>query len=201
MSTELEISLETEAQEIRQLLKRSAQNIVDIGLRLTRVKEQLKGTFLSWVERELGISPDTAQRFMKVAGRFQGRIEQFSHVDISALYLLASPSTPDEVIQAVESGQIAPDLASIREAKAEYRQPSSGYGSASTDKLSAKDLTKQVIALIQQSQVYESGQIDQADVTSILAKVGDGFWGGKRKKTFTALSLLCQAMQKAITNS
>ena len=34
MSTELEISLETEAQEIRQLLKRSAQNIVDIGLRL-----------------------------------------------------------------------------------------------------------------------------------------------------------------------
>src|SRR5260221_12464829 len=113
MSTELEISLESEAQEIRQLLKRTTQNVVDIGVRLLRVKEFAKGTFTAWVENELGIDLRTAQNFMSAATRFHGRDEILSRVEPTALYLLAAPSTPDELIERVEHGEIEPTVAAI----------------------------------------------------------------------------------------
>jgi len=55
-------------QNILQLKKRTAENIVEIGLELIEVKKNLKhGQWLKWLEEEVKFSQSTAWRFMQVA--------------------------------------------------------------------------------------------------------------------------------------
>lgn len=82
--------------EIKALMKRTAQDIIEIGEKLIDVKERLgHGNFGGWLEVEFGWSWSTANNFMRVAGKFATvtNLEDFS---AKALYLLAAPSTPDE---------------------------------------------------------------------------------------------------------
>ncbi|MHC4397147.1 MAG: DNA N-6-adenine-methyltransferase [Planctomycetota bacterium] len=84
--------------EIKSLVKRSARDIVEIGLKLIEVKERLPhGMWGEWLDREFGWTQMTAFRFMNVAIKFNNllNLENFGQ---SALYLLASPSTPEEAI-------------------------------------------------------------------------------------------------------
>lgn len=95
--------------EIKALVRRSAQDIVDIGSKLIDVKERLgHGKFGEWLEAEFGWTDRTAQRFMQVADKF-GKNRQIVGFAPSALYLLAAPSTPDEVreeaMRRAESGE------------------------------------------------------------------------------------------------
>jgi hypothetical protein len=82
--------------EIKERMKRTAQDIVEIGQRLIEVKERLgHGRFGKWLKAEFGWGTTTAWKFMRVGEQFK-----FSHCENiapSALYLLAAPSTPDEV--------------------------------------------------------------------------------------------------------
>jgi len=81
---------------LRNRIERATQNIIEIGKRLTEVKEMLgHGKFLPWLEKEFGMSDQTAQNFMNVFKRF-GQIPNGLEFQSKALYLLASPSTPDE---------------------------------------------------------------------------------------------------------
>lgn len=99
------------AERIRHYGKRAAESIVKIGEELVAAKARLAhGQWLPWLDAEFGWSVDTAGRFMSVHG-LAGQIPQIAEytIDISALYLLAAPSTPQPVIEeAVEraaSGQ------------------------------------------------------------------------------------------------
>ncbi len=86
------------AQEIRKRLRRSVQDIVEIGLRLQECKSILgHGAFLQWIEAECELGERMAQHFMNVADKFKS--ENISDLKIapSTLYLLASDSTPEEV--------------------------------------------------------------------------------------------------------
>jgi hypothetical protein len=68
---------------------------VQIGQYLTEVKERLgHGKFLEWIEREFAWTYRTASSMMRVYERF--KLENFSNleIDVSALYLIAAPSTP-----------------------------------------------------------------------------------------------------------
>jgi hypothetical protein len=84
--------------EIKSLVKRSAQDIIEIGLKLIEVKERLPhGMWGQWLDREFGWGQDTAHNFMRVSIKF-GNFPNLENFGQSALYLLASPSTPDEAI-------------------------------------------------------------------------------------------------------
>jgi DUF3102 family protein len=89
-----------EAEEIRRLLRRTVQDIVTIGQKLTGVKARLKhGEWGEWLRSEFDMGERTAQNFMLVADRFKNEIIADLNISPTALCLLASPSTPEEVRQ------------------------------------------------------------------------------------------------------
>lgn len=103
--------IQQRTEEIRARLRRSAQDIWEIGQRLAEVRSQLKrGQFETWLGNEFGWSRRTAYNFISVYEAFQESVN-FAEIDIatSALYLLASPSTPEnirtEVLQQAQQGE------------------------------------------------------------------------------------------------
>ena len=97
--------------EIRALFQRTAVDMVETGRRLLAVKAKLQhGQFLDWLQIEFEVHRGTANRFMQVAREF-GSLEmsQLATFDITALYQLATPSTPkaarDEAIARAKSGE------------------------------------------------------------------------------------------------
>lgn len=97
--------------EIRMLMKRTAQGIVEIGQKLIEVKERLgHGHFLDWLEAEFSWHRDTANKFMQVASQFGSLgASKIATLAPSALYILAAPSTPEavreEAIARAEAGE------------------------------------------------------------------------------------------------
>jgi len=84
--------------EIRVLMKRTAQDIIEVGQKLVKVKERLEhGRFGDWLRAEFEWGEWTANKFMQVAQQFE--FVKFTDLQIapSALYLLAAPSTPKAV--------------------------------------------------------------------------------------------------------
>jgi hypothetical protein len=82
--------------EIRMLMRRTTQDIFEIGRKLIEIKKRLgHGRFLDWLEAEFDWTERTARHFMRVAEVFEP--ETVSHLPLapSALYLLAAPSTPE----------------------------------------------------------------------------------------------------------
>lgn len=98
LNSETQIVVQQRTSEIRSLLRRTAQDIFDVGQKLIEVKAQLgHGHFRTWLNTEFDWSIWTATKFMQVADKF--KCVKFSHLDIapSALYELAAPSTPESV--------------------------------------------------------------------------------------------------------
>lgn len=103
--------LRVTADEIRQRLKKTLESTIEIGEALLAVKDALEhGQFLAWLRAEFSWRERTARNFMSVAEHF-GKSAKFADLTIqpSAAYLLAAPSTPDEVREAAvkkaESGE------------------------------------------------------------------------------------------------
>lgn len=129
LDAETRIVVQQRTGEIRGLMRRAAQDIVDIGLKLIEVKEQLaqapnrirlgrvgayeivaeRISFESWLKDEFDWSRQTAYRFIWVAERFAGECNNLLQVAPSALYLLSAPSTPEtarlEAIERATSGE------------------------------------------------------------------------------------------------
>jgi hypothetical protein len=77
---------------------------------LTEVKDRLPhGAWLPWLKTEFGWTDRTAENFMNVSQRFKSETVSNSHIDMGALYRLASPKTPEaartEAIRRAESGE------------------------------------------------------------------------------------------------
>jgi hypothetical protein len=82
---------------IRERVKKTVEDIIEVGKDLLAVKETLEhGHFLKWLRAEFGWSERTAYNFISVAERF--KVANFASLPIqpSAAYLLAAPSVPDE---------------------------------------------------------------------------------------------------------
>lgn len=97
--------------QIKQRLRRAAQDIWEIGQKLVEVRSRLKhGQFEVWLKAEFGWSQRTAYNFINVYEAF-GTIAKFAEIDIaaSALYLLAAPSTPqnyrDQFVERARAGE------------------------------------------------------------------------------------------------
>jgi hypothetical protein len=90
------------AEEIRQLMRNTAANKIAIGVKLTAAKEGVRhGEWGAWLSANLELSERSAQRFMRMADQF--KTANLADLDISpsALYLLAEPSTPEDIREAV----------------------------------------------------------------------------------------------------
>jgi hypothetical protein len=97
-----DIALAEHVAVIRALGKRVVRDIIEIGGRLTECKNIVgHGGWLPWLEREFGWSERAARNFMQ-AHELSLKSANFADLDVpvSALYLLAAPSTPGEVVDA-----------------------------------------------------------------------------------------------------
>jgi len=100
---------------IHALGKQTIANVIEIGNRLTECKRIVgHRNFGNWLDREFGWSERTAQNFMRVFELSKIKPANFADLDlpVSAIYLLAAPSTPkkasDEVIKRAEAGENVP---------------------------------------------------------------------------------------------
>ena len=121
LDTETSRFVQQQTGEILGLMKRTAQSIVEIGLRLISVKERLgHGRFGDWLEAEFGWNKRTAQRFMVVAEQFGDKCDKLSQIELapSALYILAAPSTPSAVREEAIARALAGELITHKTAKA-----------------------------------------------------------------------------------
>jgi N6-adenosine-specific RNA methylase IME4 len=83
---------------IKALQRSASESIVEIGKELLLVKSLVqRGQFDAWVEQEFEWSRVTAYKLMAVAAKF-GDSYTICTIRQSALYLLASESTPDEAV-------------------------------------------------------------------------------------------------------
>jgi DUF3102 family protein len=100
------------ADAIRALGRRVTEDVIEIGDRLAECRRILKedGNWRAWLESELKLSPQTAGRFIQIY-ELSRQHSNLEHVDlpVSALYLLAAPSTSEaakaDIFKRVEVGE------------------------------------------------------------------------------------------------
>ena len=124
----LSVYLHEKADKIKRLIKRSAQDLVDIGESLIDVKEKLEyGQYYIWLETEFGWSYRTAHRLVNVAERFRSVNLSDLNIIPSALYELSAPSVPEAateeaVLRAQQGETISPSVA--KKIKSKYKPAS-----------------------------------------------------------------------------
>ncbi|WP_375509765.1 DUF3102 domain-containing protein [uncultured Nostoc sp.] len=111
LNSKTQIVVQQHTKEIKSLMRRTAQDIINIGHKLLEVKEQLgHGHFETWLKYEFDWSESAARKFMKVASQFKSVNFTDLSIDASALYAVASPSTTQiarqEVIERAAQGEI-----------------------------------------------------------------------------------------------
>ncbi|HZU03387.1 MAG TPA: DUF3102 domain-containing protein [Ktedonobacteraceae bacterium] len=118
--------IQMKAEDVKVRMKRTAEDIIAIGLDLLEVKHELgHGLFQKWLKAEFDLSESAATKFMQVASRFGGEVDKsvkITSLPATVLYTLAAPSTPDEVVQRVLAGEIPADAKAIRDAKEAQRK-------------------------------------------------------------------------------
>lgn len=125
------------AQRIRLRLRRSAEDIIEIGRDLLAIKDRIgHGNFLPWIEAEFGMSMSSATRFMQVTEAYGGKIVTVANLDVTALYALAAPKTPievrEEIERMIEAGEVV-TKATVIGLKAELETAKKGREVATTD--------------------------------------------------------------------
>lgn len=112
LDMETRVVVQQKTEEIKTLMRRTAQDIIDIGSRLIEVKQRLgHGNFGVWLDSEFGWNRVTASKFMNVYRQFSN-VQSSEHLRLSfeTMAYLASPSTPEAArIESIErAGQGEP---------------------------------------------------------------------------------------------
>jgi hypothetical protein len=89
------------ALDIRSRLKRTVEDMIEIGRQLNEVKALIPGKFDQWVTAEFGMSRATASEFRNAADRFAENVQILYLLPVSVVRRLAAPSVPDEAVAAV----------------------------------------------------------------------------------------------------
>jgi hypothetical protein len=123
LDRETEVEARSDAALIKGLMRRTAEDVIEIGKALIRQQKALNRRFQSWIELEFEMSQSAAYRFINVAERFDPKHPTVGRLPLAALYELAAPSTPPEVREEVERRIAAGELVSgvdVRTLKAQY---------------------------------------------------------------------------------
>jgi GGDEF domain-containing protein len=94
-----QLLIQQRTDEIKNLIRRTASNLIEIGKKLHEVKQLLgHGNFGNWLLTEFNWSVATATKMMQASERFEN--VNFTNLNFapSAIYLLAAPSTPKKAI-------------------------------------------------------------------------------------------------------
>ena len=126
LETKVAEKVRSSADRIRERVKKTVEDIIEVGHDLLAVKEALEhGHFGPWLRAEFGWSERTPQNFMSVAERFKSAKIADLPIQPSAAYFLAAPSVPDEARQvAVEKAEAGEEItvATAREIVAEAKK-------------------------------------------------------------------------------
>ncbi len=105
--------------EIKALVGRTAQHVVRIGEKLQAVKAQLPyGQWEAWLRQEFHWSASSAVKMIQVYERFKSVNITDVHLDVSTLYVLAAPSTPQEATEEALALAQQGEVVSLGRAKA-----------------------------------------------------------------------------------
>lgn len=110
VAVEAATELRVIAARVRDQHRWHIEAVVEIGKDLARAKEILgHGNFLPWLHAEFRWSERTARNYVMAAEHFGGKTAKIADLDLGAVYVLSSKSTPEpirqEVIQRMESGE------------------------------------------------------------------------------------------------
>jgi hypothetical protein len=104
-------------------------------------KFRMDGQFLKWIRAEFGWSVGSAHAFMEVHRQFKSASPADLKIDVSALYLLAAPKTPEpvraEIMRRAEAGEQITHKAA-RTAIAQYKNTGATSSSRVTEKCEEK---------------------------------------------------------------
>ena len=108
------------AERIKLRLRRTAEDLVEIGRELTEQKARLgHGNFLPWIEAEFGMSYQSANKFMLVFEKF-GKSPIIGDFKPTVLSLLAS--APEPAITAVTARAEAGEKIDVKAVRAEIEK-------------------------------------------------------------------------------
>jgi response regulator of citrate/malate metabolism len=165
-----------ETKEIKTLMKRTVEGIIETGERLQRVKQRLQhGEFMTWVENELKCHYSTALHFMRVWETFGEQKEQIADVgiNVSVLYLLSAPSMPEqlraEIVEMAKAGNPI-SFAEAKRLKKEYSErkiDDSSTGKKET--ITTIDVTADSASA--QLETSQLKSIEKQQIVSIVSKV------------------------------
>lgn len=99
--------LQMAALEIRRRLKRSVEDMVEIGRQLNAVKQILPDKFEAWIKAEFGMSRATASEYRNAADRFAEHVQLLYMLTPTIVRRLAAPSVPDEAVAKVIAASLA----------------------------------------------------------------------------------------------
>ena len=119
LPVELAVKSRAAAERIKLRLKRTVEDIIEIGRELTAIKAELPhGQFLPWIAAEFEMDQKTAFNFMSVYERFgSGKLGIIPNFKPTILYALSAPSTPESVIdKAIEQAE-AGDKVTVADVK------------------------------------------------------------------------------------
>ena len=122
--------------EIKRIGKMTVDYAIEIGRRLHACRWLTRhGNWADWLRTELGFSEQTALNLIRLYEMAKTKSKNFVdlNVPLSALYLLAAPSTPaeavDEVFERAERGEVI-ELAEVRETVKQHKDNANGKARA-----------------------------------------------------------------------
>ena len=170
------------------ILMRRAEIRVRIGFNLLALQAERAapkiGDFTSWAVEEFGLKLSTIYDCMHVAKRFGDTLHDRAKYAWDVWRELARPSTPETIVEQVESGEISPDPKAIREAKEALKKAEEAEQKAiAKAKLAQQQLFQlqtesqetieklnlQIVALQEQEQTISPES--QAQINELQAKV------------------------------
>lgn len=108
LDAENRIVVQQRTLEIHDLVRKTAESVVQIGAKLTEVQQRLGGRFTAWLDNEFSWSERTAYNYMAVWQKF-GDQKSIAKIANSALYLLSASGTPEPArkaaIEMAEAGE------------------------------------------------------------------------------------------------
>ena len=96
MPVELAVKSRAAAERIKLRLKRTVEDIIEIGRELKEIQPSLEGRFNDWFETETKLERTAAYRFMGAFEKFGGSLlHNATHFSPTVIYLLSAPSTQE----------------------------------------------------------------------------------------------------------
>jgi Protein of unknown function (DUF3102) len=109
-----DLALREHAEAIRDLGRRTIDQIVEIGQRLTECKRIIAhGGWQFWLAREFRWDERTALNYMRVFEMSKSETVSDLRMPVGSLYLLAAPSTPKEVCDEIIARSKAGEMMSV----------------------------------------------------------------------------------------